>query len=63
MARRCVEITFYVPSSVSKTELREFITEALESSGGSRHPDDHLFHSLSDVEVRFLPAAKKEPVP
>lgn len=55
MAKRTALIQFEVPSSVSRTELREFIVEALSWWGGQRHPEDHLFHSLQNVEVIFKP--------
>src|SRR4030095_2490499 len=34
-----------------RSELREFIIDALESWGGQRHPDDWLFGSLEHVTV------------
>lgn len=61
MGRRRAEISFSARSSVSHNELREFITDALESWGGQRHPDDHLFESLQGVKVKFVaptPSAK-----
>ena len=54
MAKRKVEIVFTVPSSVSRAELRDYIIEALESSGGSRDPYDHLFKSLNVADVKFI---------
>lgn len=60
MAKRKIELTFEMPSSVSNTELRQYITEALESSGGSRRSDDHLFNSLNVLSIRFVPVNKRE---
>jgi hypothetical protein len=59
-SRLKVEISFEDPGQHPgwTAELREFITEALETNGGSRHPDDWLFHSLSNVRVGFI---RKEP--
>jgi hypothetical protein len=54
MAERVAIITFDVPSSVGRHELRDFIVGALETWGGQRHPDDHLFRSLGNVKVSFL---------
>jgi hypothetical protein len=52
-------VSFDMPSyPPTKAELRGFIQDALESMGGSRHPDDSLFHSLGQVTVKFQ---KKEP--
>jgi hypothetical protein len=44
-------LTFECEDSVSAIELRRFIKDALESWGGQRHPDDHLFGSLDKVRV------------
>lgn len=60
MAHRKVEIEFEAPSSVLRTEMREFIIEALECWGGQRHPDDHLFGSLKNVKVRFVNTAPEK---
>lgn len=58
MAKRKVEIEFTLPATVSNPELREYIIEALESSGGSRDPYDPLFHSIEVHKVKFMPADK-----
>lgn len=58
MAKRRVEIEFTVPASVSNPELREYLIEAIESSGGSRDPYDHLFRSIDVQRVKFIHANK-----
>ena len=37
--------------NADKAELRAFITDALQTFGGSRRPDDWLFDSLEHVKV------------
>lgn len=45
-------IKFDMPSTMpGHIDVREFIKEWLECGGGSRHPDDPLFHSLGQVTV------------
>ena len=46
-----VMISFEAPPDAAFADIREFITEWLESGGGNRHPDDPLFHSLRNVKV------------
>jgi hypothetical protein len=61
MKRLRTVITFECEYSVSRSELREFIKDALESWGGQRHPDDHLFGSLERVAVgKFEPVLPKK---
>jgi hypothetical protein len=58
MANRRIELSLDVPSSVSNPELRQYLTEAIEAWGGSRHPDDHLCGTVSVTELKFIPKAK-----
>jgi len=51
--KRQAKISFDVPDTVTRAELRAFIVAALETWGGQRHPDDHLFYSLGNVKVTF----------
>lgn len=52
MARETqILIAFERPRGVSDKELRDFIIDALESAGGCRSDDDHLFNSLGNVRV------------
>ena len=62
---RC-EISFFIEdvdrlNAFDKMDLTKFITDALESWGGERHPDDWLFDSLEDVKVRGLKAYRRTP--
>jgi ABC-type enterochelin transport system substrate-binding protein len=41
-----VLMTVEAPASVDKAELTEYIEDALDSWGGQRHPDDHLFNGV-----------------
>lgn len=63
MRRVVTEVTFSVKSTVGKAELRAFIQAALETWGGQRHPDDHLFSSLEKVKITYISGfgAVKEP--
>jgi len=54
--KRQAKISFDVPDTVTRAELRAFIVAALETWGGQRHPDDHLFYSLGNVKVTFAVA-------
>jgi hypothetical protein len=52
-------LTFHVLESVDLQSVKEFIIDALESTGGSRDPRDPLFNSLSRVRVtQVRPRAK-----
>jgi hypothetical protein len=55
--RMTAELSFDLPtyfrSDGSRTELREFIQDALECWGGQRRPEDGPFHSLGQVTVKF----------
>lgn len=57
------KVTAKVWNSVSEAELREYMQDALDSWGGQRHPDDHLFsredHSFKIV--RFYNRKPKQP--
>ncbi len=46
-----VLLTFDRPYNVTIVDLRNYIIDELESAGGSRHPEDPLFHSLQNVHV------------
>ncbi len=54
-----VTIVFTAPLPVSQSALREYVIEALESSGGMRHPDDPLFSSLCVQNLKFLDLQKE----
>ena len=54
VVREKFEIEFEVPNSVKRMELRNFITEALELSGGCRHRNDHLFLGLRKLRLKAL---------
>lgn len=41
------------PDSVSLPEIREYAKDALESWGGQRHPDDHLFYQTKVKKMKF----------
>jgi hypothetical protein len=43
---KLVTIEINTPSAVSTEDLKEYIYDALTSSGGNRRPEDPLFHSL-----------------
>lgn len=43
----------YHPDGVSDAELAGFIWDALESWGGSFHPEDPLFHSLELEHIQI----------
>jgi hypothetical protein len=53
---RTITVRCKTPLGVSDEDIAEFIINALESDGGSRHPDDPLFGSLSvhNVEIRNI---------
>jgi hypothetical protein len=54
-------VTFECEDSVSKSELREFIKDALATWGGQRHPNDHLFDSLDNIAVgKFEPVVPRK---
>lgn len=55
-------IKFIPPKGASFKDIRDFICIELESAGGNRHPDDPLFHSLSDVHVSKPITAWREPL-
>lgn len=40
--------------SVSNVELREMIEEAVESWGGSLHPDNPLFNAVESAEAKMF---------
>jgi len=63
MARKkmAVLLEFVPPAGVTFPEIRDFIVEWLESGGGSRHPDDPLFHSLGEVRVSKPITAWRDP--
>lgn len=55
MRRRVkIEMTFDVEASVSRRELRAFLIDAVETWGGQRPPEDHLFGGVEHTEVHFL---------
>lgn len=60
MSRMIATIAFDVPSSVSRSELREYLKDAIESWGGQRHPYDHLFNTIKNTTVKFTPLPKKQ---
>lgn len=35
------------------TEIAEYIVDALQSWGGQRHPDDHLFSGLKTIRIKI----------
>lgn len=45
-------ITFEKPVDASLDDVAEFIDDALSSMGGSRHPEDPMFVSLTMVHIR-----------
>lgn len=49
--RRRVVIEFTSPDRARHADVDEFIVDELSSSGGCRHSDDPLFHSLADVKI------------
>lgn len=46
-----VVLEFEASNRASYPQVRDFITQELESGGGNRHPDDPLFDSLENVRV------------
>lgn len=56
-----VLVEFDPPAGASFADIRDFITDWLESGGGNRHPNDPLFHSLSNVRVSKPIAAWRDP--
>ncbi len=54
-------IEFDAPQGADFADIREFIVDWLESGGGSRHPDDPLFHSLGNVHVSKPITAWRDP--
>lgn len=44
-------VIFDIPRSVDADDVAGFISDALESMGGCRHPEDPLFESLSIKSV------------
>jgi hypothetical protein len=54
MKVRC-EIEFEKPTGSTFEEIKEFILDALSSSGGNRHPSDPLFNSLKErLKIRWI---------
>lgn len=60
---RPLKVFAYVPVNVTEAELAGYIMDALESNGGSRHPEDPLFHSFSVQSVRMRGLSYKNPAP
>jgi hypothetical protein len=56
-----VLLEFDPPTGASFADIRDFITDWLESGGGNRHPNDPLFHSLSNVRVSKPIAPWRDP--
>jgi hypothetical protein len=54
-------IEFDPPVGADFADIRDFITTELECSGGNRHPDDPLFHSLQNVHVSKPITAWRDP--
>ena len=54
-------LEFDAPAGVPFSDIRDFITTALEADGGSRHPNDPLFESLANVRVSKPITAWREP--
>jgi hypothetical protein len=44
-------VLFDLPGICNPHEVADFITDALETWGGQRHPEDPLFNSLSVKKV------------
>lgn len=61
MSKHTAIVKFSCPDTVSRSDLREFIQDALSSWGGSFHPADHLSDSLHAVSVKFDGPAPKVP--
>jgi hypothetical protein len=63
MARKTIAVSFDMPDDdVSFADIREFVVDALGSMGGCRHPEDPLFHSLSNVRVRSSAGGELEAI-
>jgi hypothetical protein len=64
MAKMVAMITFTVDPRATKTDIRDFIKDTLESFGGAKHSEDPLFDSLGHVSVgvlqKFVPG-REEP--
>lgn len=45
-------VTVPAPEVYSKTDVRDFIREAVQCWGGQRHPEDELFDLCRDATVR-----------
>ena len=52
MPRMTVEISFEMPQGATSDDVLDYIVTELSCAGGSRHPSDPLFNSLSDVKVK-----------
>ena len=54
MAKRIIKMTVDVPSSFGIVELKRYLTEAVEASGGCRPPDDHLFYGAKVLRISIF---------
>lgn len=51
--KKMMIITYEAPEGSTKVDVEQYVITELQSSGGCRHPDDHLFDSLKDVKIIY----------
>jgi len=54
MKEKVLVLRIKLHHSVPNTDLRQMIEEAVESWGGSLHPDDPLFSAVESAEAKFF---------
>lgn len=59
-----IKIKCTKPPAASIDDVAEYVVDAISSMGGSRHPEDPMFHSIREIEYveifgrRFIPENK-----
>ncbi len=54
MARRSFKITVDIPETAKVSDVLEFIQDSLSWAGSCRDPNDPMFHSLKNIEVKAV---------
>lgn len=58
---RYLEVIVEVPNEASVQATKDYCRDELQAMGGSRHPDDPLFHSVRVHSIRSVRLTKDGP--